>query len=70
MHNLFLTGFNMAASCLLPFMLDTRVLMVRYGCTYVCNRVHFGSGMVAGMYVYCRYVCTTRFGIIAFYLCS
>ena len=55
----------MAARCLLPFMLDTRVLMVRYGCTYVCIRVHFGSGMVACMYVYYRYVCTTRLGIIA-----
>ena len=39
-HNVFLTVFNMAASCLLPFMLDTRVLMVRYGCTYVYTCSH------------------------------
>ena len=66
MHFVFIKVYNMAASCLLPFMLDTRVLMVRYGCTYICIRVHFGSGMVAGMYVYYRYLCATRLGIIAF----
>ena len=33
-HNVFLTVFNMAAGCLLLFMSDMRVHLVKY-CTYV-----------------------------------